>query len=83
MMSLKVMDELLWGKEFEDVIEWIERLEMVTQVRNYDEIKLFKITRLNLKGKVSYLCLTWNISLSLFDEELEPSMLEEAILCKK
>jgi hypothetical protein len=30
MMSLKVMDELLWGKEFEDVIEWIERLEMVT-----------------------------------------------------
>jgi hypothetical protein len=38
------MDELLWKKEFEDMINWIERLEMVIEVWNYNEIKLFKIT---------------------------------------
>jgi hypothetical protein len=47
------------GKEFEDVIDWIERLEMVTKVQNYDEIKLFKIVHLNLKSKVKewYKCI--------------------------
>jgi hypothetical protein len=39
-------------KEFEDVIDWIERLEMATKFWNYDEVKLFKIARFNLKGKV-------------------------------
>jgi len=36
---------------FEDVINWIERLEMAIEVWNYDEIKLFKIIHLNLRGK--------------------------------
>jgi hypothetical protein len=44
MMSPKGMDELFWGKEFEDVTNWTERLEMATEVCGYDEIKLFKIT---------------------------------------
>jgi hypothetical protein len=34
------------------VIDWIERLEMAIEVWNYNEIKLFKIVRLNLRGKV-------------------------------
>ncbi len=34
------------------MIDWIERLEMVTKVWNYDEVKLFKIARFNLRGKV-------------------------------
>jgi len=43
MTSLKGMDELLWRKEFEDMIDWIERLDMVIEIWNYNEIKLFKI----------------------------------------
>jgi hypothetical protein len=34
---------------FEDVIDWIERLEMAIELQNYNEIKLFKIIHLNLK----------------------------------
>ncbi len=45
------MDKLFYIKEFEDVIDWIERLEMAIEVRNYNEIILFKITPLNLKGR--------------------------------
>jgi hypothetical protein len=37
---------------FENVIDYIERLEMVTKVQNYNEVKLFKIVHLNLRGKV-------------------------------
>ncbi len=33
MTSLKGMDELFWGNEFEDVYDWVERLEMVAKVR--------------------------------------------------
>ncbi len=51
MMSPKGMDELFWGKEFEDVTNWTERLEMATEVCGYDEIKLFKITWHNFRGK--------------------------------
>jgi hypothetical protein len=51
MTSFKGMDKLLWVREFEDVVNWVERLEMATKVRNYDEIKLFKIACLNMKGK--------------------------------
>jgi hypothetical protein len=40
------MDELLWRKEFEDMTDWIERLDMVIEVWNYNEIKLLKITPL-------------------------------------
>jgi hypothetical protein len=45
------MDELFWGRVFEDVNDWVERLEMATKVKGIDEQNLFKISRLNLKGK--------------------------------
>jgi hypothetical protein len=48
MTSPKAMDELFWGKEFEDVHDWVERLEMAAEVRGIDEQKLFKIGKLNL-----------------------------------
>jgi len=37
---------------FGDMIDWIERLEMAIEVQNYNEVKLFKIVHLNLRGKV-------------------------------
>lgn len=51
MTSPKCMDELLWGREFEDVHDWSKRLKMVIEVGRIDEQKLFKIGRLNLIGK--------------------------------
>ncbi len=51
MTSPKCMDKLFWKKNFEDVIDWIERLEMVIEIQNYNEIKLFKIVPLNLRGR--------------------------------
>lgn len=45
------MDELFWGKEFEDVHDWVKRLEMAIEVCEIDELKLFNIGRLNLRGK--------------------------------
>jgi hypothetical protein len=30
MASPKGMDELFWGRKFEDVHNWVERLEMAT-----------------------------------------------------
>ncbi len=47
----KGMDELFWNKEFEDVLNWTKRLEMASKVQGYDEIKLFKIIRLNYEVK--------------------------------
>jgi len=32
MTSTKGMDELFWGKEFEDVVDWMEWLEMALEV---------------------------------------------------
>jgi len=51
MISPKSMDELCWGIELEDVHDWVEKLELATKVRGIDEQKLFKVGRLNLKGK--------------------------------
>jgi len=51
MVSLKGMDELLWGKKFEDVHDWVEHLEMVAEMRGIYEHKLFKIGMLYLRGK--------------------------------
>jgi hypothetical protein len=51
MTNPKGMDKLFWGKEFEDILDWTERLEMASKVRGYDEIKLFKIAKHNLRGK--------------------------------
>jgi hypothetical protein len=41
MTNPKGMDELLWGKDLEDVFEWVERLKMAAKVREYDEEKFF------------------------------------------
>jgi hypothetical protein len=48
------MDELFWGKDMEDVFDWIERLMMVGEVRELDEKHLFKIVKLNLKGEAQH-----------------------------
>jgi hypothetical protein len=39
------------GKEFEDVHDWVERLKMAIEMKGIDELKLFKIGRLNLRDK--------------------------------
>jgi hypothetical protein len=51
MTNLKGMDELFWGKEFEDVIDWIERLGMAIEVWNYDEVKPFKNCSSQFEGR--------------------------------
>jgi hypothetical protein len=45
------MDELLWGREYEDVGDWAERLTMAAKVRDLTTDKLFKIAKLNLRGR--------------------------------
>jgi hypothetical protein len=45
------MDELLWGREYEDVSDWAERLTMAAEVRDLNADKLFKIAKLNLRGR--------------------------------
>ncbi len=51
MTSPKGVDELFWGREFEDVHDQVERLEMAPKVHGIDELKLFKIGKFNMKGK--------------------------------
>jgi hypothetical protein len=45
------MDELFWGRDHEDVNDWAERLTMAAEVRDLNADKLFKIAKLNLKGR--------------------------------
>ncbi len=45
------MDELFWGREYEDVGDWAERLTMATEVRDFTADKLLKIAKLNLRGR--------------------------------
>jgi hypothetical protein len=45
------MDELFWGREYEDVNDWAERLTMAAEVRDLNVDKLFKIAKLNLRGR--------------------------------
>ncbi len=45
------MDELFWGREYEDVSDWAERLTMAAEVRDLIADKLFKIAKLNLRGR--------------------------------
>jgi hypothetical protein len=54
MTNPKGMDELFWGKDMEDIFDWTKQLRMVTKVQELDEEKLFKIAKLNLKGKAQY-----------------------------
>jgi hypothetical protein len=46
------MDELFWGRDHEDVNDWAERLTMAAEVRDLIVDKLFKIAKLNLRGRV-------------------------------
>jgi len=45
------MDELFWGRDHEDINDWAERLTMAAEVRNLNVDKLFKIAKLNLRGR--------------------------------
>jgi len=45
------MDELFWGRDHEDVNDWAERFTMAAEVRDLNADKLFKIAKLNLKGR--------------------------------
>jgi hypothetical protein len=45
------MDELFWGRDHEDVLDWAERLSMAAEVRDLNADKLFKIAKLNLRGR--------------------------------
>jgi hypothetical protein len=51
MTSPQGMDELFWGRDHEDVKDWAERLTMVVKVRDLTADKLFKIAKLNLRGR--------------------------------
>ncbi len=51
MTSPQGMDELLWGRDHEDVNDWAERLTMAAEVRDLNADKLFKIVKLNLRGR--------------------------------
>jgi hypothetical protein len=45
------MDELFWGRDHEDVNDWAERLSLAAEVRDLNADKLFKIAKLNLRGR--------------------------------
>jgi len=45
------MDELFWGRDHEDVNDWVERFTMAAEVQDLNGDKLFKITKLNLRGQ--------------------------------
>ncbi len=51
MTSPQGMDELFWGRDHEDVSDWAERLSMAAEVRDFNADKLFKIAKLNLRGR--------------------------------
>jgi hypothetical protein len=45
------MDDLFWGRDYEDVNDWAERLTMAAEVCDLTPDKLFKIAKLNLRGR--------------------------------
>jgi hypothetical protein len=45
------LDELFWGREYENVGDWAERLTMAAEVCDLSGDKLFKIAKLNLRGR--------------------------------
>ncbi len=51
MTSPQGLDDLFWGREYEDVTDWAERLTMAAEVRDLMPDKLFKIAKLNLCGR--------------------------------
>ncbi len=51
MTSPQGMDELFWGRNHEDVNDWAERFTMAVEVRDLNADKLFKIAKLNMRGR--------------------------------
>ncbi len=51
MTSPQGMDELFWGRDHENVNDWVEWLTMAAEVRDLTVDKLFKIAKLNLRGR--------------------------------
>jgi hypothetical protein len=51
MTSPQGLDDLFWGRDCEDVTDWAERLTMAAKVRDLTPDKLFKIAKLNLRGR--------------------------------
>jgi hypothetical protein len=51
MTSPQGMDELFWGRDHKDVNDWAERLTMAAEVHDLIADKLFKIAKLNLRGR--------------------------------
>ncbi len=51
MTSPQGMDELFWGRDYEDVSDWAKRFTMAVEVRDLNVDKLFKIVKLNLRGR--------------------------------
>ncbi len=51
MISPQGMDELFWGREYEDINDWAEKLTMAAEVRDLNADKLFKIAKLNLRRR--------------------------------
>ncbi len=51
MTSPQGMDDLFWGRDYDDVSDWAERLTMAAEVRDLTLDKLFKIAKLNLRGR--------------------------------
>ncbi len=51
MTSPQGMDDLFCGREYKDVTDWAERLTMAAEVRDLTPDKLFKIAKLNLRGR--------------------------------
>jgi hypothetical protein len=45
------MDELFWGRDYEDVNDWAKRLTMAAEVCDLNADKLFKIAKLNLRSQ--------------------------------
>ncbi len=39
---------MFWGRDHEDVNDWVEHLIMVAKARDLNDDKLFKIAKLNL-----------------------------------
>jgi len=51
MINPQGMDLFSGGKDHEDVNDWAEHLTMAAKVKNLNDDKLFKIAKLNLRGR--------------------------------
>jgi hypothetical protein len=45
------MDELVWGRDNEDLNDWAKHLTMANEVKDLNDDKLSKIAKLNLRNK--------------------------------